>query len=484
MDVSTAVRVQLFSLLSNADHSAGAKFSLALRQGLEDKTQAVRRTCESMLQRLARKPNASAMSSLLSFVGQLFVCSGDPIFNELSAEKALRSLLASPDWCIVAEESKNSLLHGDDVLSPEQAVVGRVALCLDAEVWSLEHALCGPGLLRKTLEALDRGDDFMLRQLLLVLLYSNVQDSDKTLLHVATATLLRAPVNLNAIQTSLAFPEDSVQRSCRSTFHLAVLLARHSLGLSSRVGSKSQRHEGRFTESMVTVLNVLQNKATTDFDFREGLSALAEHARQQHSLASQLAEQLDGIRSARARFVNVKDFVSAHVLQKDLENLQEKYESSKTAAEALFAGLEQHLSRILSVAEAILAHTQADLSEDYHLFLLMEDLLHPALMIADSAPSSGSWPAIRAMAVRCIALYASLSQETSEQHWSFFRSVLERHIPEVSSRQRYSLGDPANNESIILSCVAFMTDAIILGKMPTSEVQGQEPNGTSFETRL
>ena len=280
-------------------------------------------------------------------------------------------------------------------------------------------------------KALDKGDEFMLRQLLLVLLHSDVRCDrcdDKSLLHIATATLLRAPVKLlDAFQTMLAFPQDSVQRSCRSTFHLAVLLARHSLGLSSRVGSKMNvgRREGRFTESMVTVLNVLQTKATAGFeDFKdEGITALAEHGREQHSLAKQLAEQLDGIRSARGRFVNAKDYVSACSLQKDLDSLQEKYETAKTAAEAVFAELEQHLSRILSLAEAILVHTQADLSEDYHLFLLMEDLLHPALMIADSAPPVGSWPSVRALAVRCIALYASLSPETSGQHWNFFKSV-------------------------------------------------------------
>lgn len=487
MDVSVAVRAQLFSLLSKAHPTTNVKFALVLRQGLEDTTLAVRRTCETMLQGLARNSNSSTMPSLLSFVGQLLVSSSDPVFNELSAEKALRSLLASADWCVIAEESMTSLLHSESVLSPEEAVVGRVALALDAEVWSMERSWeqC-PGLLRKTLQALDKGDEFMLRQLLLVLLHSDVRCDrcdDKSLLHIATATLLRAPVKLlDAFQTMLAFPQDSVQRSCRSTFHLAVLLARHSLGLSSRVGSKMNvgRREGRFTESMVTVLNVLQTKATAGFeDFKdEGITALAEHGRVQHSLAKQLAEQLDGIRSARGRFVNAKDYVSACSLQKDLDSLQEKYETAKTAAEAVFAELEQHLSRILSVAEAILVHTQADLSEDYHLFLLMEDLLHPALMIADSAPPVGSWPSVRALAVRCIALYASLSPETSGQHWNFFKSVLERHIPEVSTQNlRYSVGDPTASEKIIFSCVAFMTDALTLHGSEFEGQDGQDPTG-------
>lgn len=485
MDVSSAVRAQLFSLLSTANPNIHAKLSLALRQGLEDTTVAVRRACESMLQRFARNSSGASMSSLLSFVGQLLALSSDAVFSELSAEKALRSLLASADWCMVAEKSMNSLLHSEEMLSPEQVVVGRVSLALDAEVWSLEHTtLSSPGPLRKTLQALDHGNEFMLRQLLLVLLYSAVPygDSDKRLLHVATATLMRAPVNLrDAIQTTLAFPQDAVQRSCRGTFHLAVLLARRSLGLSSRVGSKrTSRHESRFTESMVTVLNVLQTKATSDFpDFKdEGISALAEHGREQSAVAKQLSEQLDRVRSVRDRFVSVKDFVSACNLQKDIDELQEKYERATANAEVVFAGLEQHLSRILSVAEAILAHTQADLSEDYHLFLLMDDLLHPALMVADSAPAVGLWPFVRALAVRCIALYASLSQETFGQHWSFFKSVLDRHIPEVSSRsQRYTVGDPTASESIVFSCVAFMTDAAILcGKMQPSEPEDQELN--------
>ena len=469
MDVSASVRARLFSLLSKVH--PGAQLSLVLRQGLEDTTTAVRRECESMLQTFARSKNGAATRvALLSFVGQLLESSGDAVFNELSAEKALRCLLASADWCVVSEESIRSLLHSEE-LSAEQAVVGRVALALDAEVWSLDKTLCGTGLLRKTLQALDRGDEFMLRQLLLVLLYSEVRDSDRTLLHVATATLLRAPVSLQD-QATLAFPQDSVQRSCRSTFHLAVLLARHSLGLTSRVSKKSKGSESRFTESMLTVVEVLQTKATSDFaEFKEeGISALAEYGHTQHSLAQQLAVQLQQIRSARSQFVAAKDFVSACKLQKEMEDLQEKYETARSAAEKVFQGLEQHLSRILSVTDAILAHTQADLSEDYSLYLLMEDILHPALMIADSAPGNlgSSWPSVRALAVKCIALHASLSQETSS-HWNFFNSVLDRHIPEVTSRQRYDVGDPAASECIIFISVAFMVDAIL--GTPTSVEQ-------------
>ena len=468
MDVSASVRARLFSLLSKVH--PGAQLSLVLRQGLEDTTTAVRRECESMLQTFARSKNGAATTvALLSFVGQLLESSGDAVFNELSAEKALHCLLASADWCVVSEESIHSLLHSEE-LSAEQAVVGRVALALDAEVWSLDKTLCGTGLLRKTLQALDRGDEFMLRQLLLVLLYSEVRDSDRTLLHVATATLLRAPVNLQDTQATLAFPQDSVQRSCRSTFHLAVLLARHSLGLTSRV-SKSKVSESRFTESMLTVVEVLQTKATSDFsEFKEeGINALAEYGHSQHSLAQQLAVQLQQIRSARSQFVAAKDFVSACKLQKEMEDLQEKYEAARSAAEKVFQGLEQHLSRILSVTDAILAHTQADLSEDYSLYLLMEDILHPALMIADSAPGNlGSWPSVRALAVKCIALHASLSQETSS-HWNFFKSVLDRHIPEVTSRQRYDVGDPAASECIIFISVAFMVDSIL--QTQTSEEQ-------------
>ena len=117
MDVSVAVRAQLFSLLSKAHPTTNVKFALVLRQGLEDTTLAVRRTCETMLQGLARNSNSSTMPSLLSFVGQLLVSSSDPVFNELSAEKALRSLLASADWCVIAEES-SLLLEVSNMLRP------------------------------------------------------------------------------------------------------------------------------------------------------------------------------------------------------------------------------------------------------------------------------------------------------------------------------------------------------------------------------
>ncbi|CAK9023879.1 unnamed protein product, partial [Durusdinium trenchii] len=156
MDTVPRIRLTLFGLLAARGARAQgseAKLALVLRQGLEDTVVAVQRECQCMLERLARTSAQSVeMSSLLTFVGHLL---SDPLHGELAAERALCCLLSRPDWWKVAEEGIEALLHGQEAISREQALLGRVALALDPEVWSLNKALCGPSLLRKTLQALD-----------------------------------------------------------------------------------------------------------------------------------------------------------------------------------------------------------------------------------------------------------------------------------------------------------------------------------------
>lgn len=76
------------------------------------------------------------------------------------------------------------------------------------------------------------------------------------------------------------------------------------------------------------------------------------------------------------------------------------------------------------MAEAILTHARGD----FELQLLVEDLLRPALVLADSMEGT-PWPAMRALALRCLALHGSLCGV--EEHWDFFQQVLVQQIPLV-----------------------------------------------------
>ncbi|CAJ1361684.1 unnamed protein product, partial [Effrenium voratum] len=119
--------------------------------------------------------------------------------------------------------------------------------------------------------------------------------------------------------------------------------------------------------------------------------------------------------------------------------------------------------RILRVSEAFLTFTKADLSEDFPLALLMEDdVLRPALAISDIASGAPDqrqrWLPLRALAIRCMALHASLSAASAAAHCRFFSSVLRRCVPELLAGSAEPQAAEAA-EAIVFHCFAFLVDA-------------------------
>jgi hypothetical protein len=127
--------------------------------------------------------------------------------------------------------------------------------------------------------------------------------------------------------------------------------------------------------------------------------------------------------------------------------------------------------RALSIAEAalsLLSTTHADESLSQ-----LEDVpkvwFRPTLVRADSGEANlgkdcTAWPLLRATAVRCLALHASVCPDLAANHWAFFILVLKRHSPMViSAKNETKADDPMS--SIVESCVHFLVDTQLVHRL-------------------
>ena len=493
MDISPRVRCNLFSLFGMTCPFSSPRLCGLLRQGLVDTDANVRRECESMLRSWLAPVDGGenkdhgdhgATSRVLKLIEHFFVvlpCQNEQ--TETLVEAILQRLLErdsldSGDFVYVGEQAVRLLLHGE-TLDKAQIMLGRVAISMDPGVWNLTDALKGSLLLRKTLEALDSGNTSALRQLLMVLLNATICDevAAKTLLQIATATLLRCPLGKASARQSRgsAFAEECVLNAASDPFRLAVLLARQSLQSSASEGSTRQRRnnevESALSESIQTVLRVLVARAKASFPSAElhnedwGLSEITKDIAAYGAAVCSLQERIQELRARCQQLAGERNFVAAYPLRQEMEHLQKQREEAECKAEDSFAALGSHLARILCVCEAFLSYREADLEDDFPL-----DVLRQALMLVDSIRSgigSTSWPTLRAQAIRCIALHASISLETAVQHRCFFHSVLGRYVPEVLSSAHPHLDATAAAEDIILTSVSFLIDTLFLHDLET-----------------
>ena len=484
MDVSSRVRCSLFNLLEQLRPMTSPKLCSLLRQGLADTDASVRRECESMLQswfsRVAPTDgNANTtLSCMLKLINVFLAVPAKQ--SEPLVEAILRRLLGSEEWGSMAEpeQAVQLLLHGERTLDTAQVMLGRIVVSMDPQRWNLSGALKGSLLLRKTLEALDAGNGSTLRQLLMVLLHARVHDevAAKTLLQMATATLLRCPLDNPSTKQprATAFAEDRVQQVTLDPFRLAILLARRSLQSPVSQGRACQRSkaqvESDLSETIQTVLRVLGTKVKASFpesglDDSSGLAEITKCIAAHQSYALAVEERIQELGAKCEQLTNARDFAAAYPLRQEVEQLRQQREEAECKAETACGTLGRHLVRILHVAEAFLSYTEAELEDDFPLFLLLDDVLRPALLLIDSVPvclGAVCWPALRAQAIRCIALHASLSMETAWQHQFFFHSVLGQYIPEVLSSVRPDVDVAAAVEDIVLTSLSFLIDTLLL----------------------
>ncbi|CAE8617040.1 unnamed protein product, partial [Polarella glacialis] len=516
LDAAPLVRGRLYATLASLGPAAiGTGLAALLRRGLGDSSSSVRCECECMLrtwldqhqqrarvhtcpgQEVTSEANeargaGSVLSSLLWLVGELLekpsseeedirIC--QEMEAEAAAEAALRHILSRSEWHASAAAGAQALVAGAQLLSKAQVLVGRVGVSLDADLWNSNGALSRPPVLNRTLLALEAGRSFELRQLLMVLMHAEVHDdaSARALLHIATAVLLRAPVSQSLAFCGGASPlvGQASSPAATSVFHLAVLVARKAT-LHGRL--LHRRAEVQFSESMLVILRVLQDTAARAVESSPqvhgetitsgGLEALGAFAERCQAKASETARRSQQMRSAWERATGARDFVTACKLQEELASLRAEEKQAADAAECAFEKLGSHSWRVLAFLEAVLSHSRADLAEDFPLSLISEDVLRPALLRTESVPApTGAgricWLSLRALAVRCLALHASLSSETAWQHWRFFLSVLARYVPEVLCPNTKKSGATTRtaSELVVINCIAFLSDTLLLCRL-------------------
>ncbi|CAK0846812.1 unnamed protein product [Prorocentrum cordatum] len=480
-DTSPAVRRRLFAALAPAAALSSQPWAARaeslgrlLSSGLRDCCREVRMECEATMRSwLSADHSSGGVLALVRSLG----ATGSPA-QEAAAEVALQNLAEWPGWQDVASPLANALLRGAGALEPEEVLVARCAVIRDAADWGVPGDVLGAPVLKRALAAADAGHVFELRQILLVLLSARAADcaGNRQLLHVATAVLLRAPAERDGsdfVQAFAAAPRgrQAGGNASAEIFHLAVSLARRALGICPGRGVASQRLEGEFSDAMLVILQVLCGTPAEDGAPQpsqqgpESLEALGCRAQGALRRAREAAGELEALRASRQglRCVGAPGLlVEANAAA-----------AEATAAEVL-AELGARLWRVLGIAEAVLSHSRRDVCEDFALSLLLEDVLRPALAHAEAAAAHdrgcAQWPRLRTLALRCVALHASMSADTAIQHWPFFVSVLASYVPAVLSPPPGDSDAALSVEQVVEQCILFLADALLVHREDDADV--------------
>lgn len=465
LDHCPAVRRRLYTTLGTLGPLAvGAQLPRLLLWGLRDTCREVSEECNGMLLTWLEQPISTSvdgqegsLSSVSARKHQLFALMelilAQPGPAEAAVEELLRHLLPHAEWSAAAQGAKF-----DSDSSAEVLLCG-VMFSMDAETWG---SVPGATLLSSALRALDAGRFADLQQLLLLILRAELEPH--LILQLVSAVLLRSPAQWQSSSTSVpsscpvweAFPKakgDAVAAQM-GIFHLAVAVARHAFGI--RAGAREsfvRKAEGRFADAMLVILDVLRGAQGVE----DHVTALGSAAASAQGKAEATASKVSDIRKALQRQAAARDFVGASRIRGQLSELEQELVSLETAAAEAYAKLGAHLWHILGVVEAMLSYSSADLTQHFQMALLANDVLRPSLVLADMAPPGAggiSWPSLRALAVRCVALHASMSVDGLEQHWPFFISVFKRYVPILLSSSCHA------NEAVVEHCLAFLSDAL------------------------
>lgn len=488
LDVAMPVRCCLFRTLSLLGSAPPHTLGLLLWCGLRDMSPMVRAECYSMVRTWIsreREPCDKTESAFLKFLGRLAIpkCSVREAAAQAVVEHAITRQELQPEItaCVQA-----LLVTGVD-LSAEQLLVARVATTHTAGMWDLGEE--GPtNICKRALAALEAGNTFHLRQLLLVLLSSNIEEpaAGGILLSLSAAILLRAPLEQgpSSDEASLwasGMPEHDNADLGFPVLRLAVALAR-KVAYADAGGTRDQHQCGqsKFLTAMLGILRVVRKapvgkaaKSQMDDDAFETLSARTDQMLEEMQQFYKAAVEL---RARTSELLSADDQLTACVLQERLVHVERVLKEREAAVELAARDLAARTQRLLGIIEAVLCYSGCDLKEDFQRSGLLEEVLRPALVRADRVPEGFGglcWASLRALAIRCVALYASLSGELALRHWPFFTSVLARYIPLAVAERSPNQDIMLATEAVIEQSVAFLSDTLLL------HVSGAAPAATS-----
>mmetsp|Transcript_20308 Transcript_20308/g.36899 ORF Transcript_20308/g.36899 Transcript_20308/m.36899 type:complete len:1177 (+) Transcript_20308:84-3614(+) len=148
-----------------------------------------------------------------------------------------------------------------------------------------------------------------------------------------------------------------------------------------------------------------------------------------------------------------------------LKVLRVSIPASETSEPALAEDHASSILHVLRVLEAALP-LSCDLAETDPMHDVCATLLQPACAMADRMEQQHglslqrAWVEVRVVAVRCVALYASIAGAArGEAHWTFFLSVLQ--LPPPGDAQGELCVGAA--DAMVLTCVQFLTDTLLQG---------------------
>mmetsp|Transcript_64881 Transcript_64881/g.154936 ORF Transcript_64881/g.154936 Transcript_64881/m.154936 type:complete len:1217 (+) Transcript_64881:162-3812(+) len=402
-DVSPAVRRRFYSILAGQTSPSGKDPTL-LARGLEDSEQGVRsHLCKAALLKLWSKPDIQ-MKDLLEVLQELRV-DQSPAAMQFAEELAGRVLQAKLE------------LVDSPIPQPAPGAEAHVWLLWRIQCTKVNRDTCCARMGLKQVveqveESLDGIAEFALRQVLLALL---------AMTHTASSQR-NAPADV----------EDDDIHIRTKRFALQVLSYRmsDSQGMDEECCLASKEWP-----SCVALAAALLSAATPQQAQQKRLT-MSSHAAACYSTA--VAAVLDHCR---------KTLGSALPLTSAPEDWSEH------------AGIILHVLRVLEATLPWHCH----LAADDPLHAVVSEWLQPVCAMADQAEAEMGehmpvvWLQARALAVRCVALHASVAGDDKvEAHWLFFLSVLQ--LPTASTGAGLAAA-----EAVVQTCLQFLADALLQG---------------------
>jgi hypothetical protein len=418
---------------------------------MDDVTASVRAAAEDVLcgWLRSRRSSASPLLELLAII--------DVESDESLAEKVINCLADKEEWQQILRSASREPPADYDDFRCERALIWRVMVMRvegGAKKYIEESGV--DTILTQVERSLQRKHVFETRQLLLALASAganahgdrccNTADGCK-LFEMAVSVLLYVPVSFD------------VEQKRPSAICLALVVIQSAVKSCSRVCNDcpaAAQGDARFLDVVSATLGALREPAVSASAIVQGFTRLSTRPN-----ALQEAVSSNGFDGLGEKF---QLLIDQHQASEENDD-PELRETSMSLALVTRRGL--------AIAEEALGMLSTSHAEDS--LAVLEELptvwFRPTLVradLSDNGPQSGSqhWPALRAIAVRCLALHTSLCPDMAASHWAFFLLVLKRYSPLViSSRQESALDGPTS--SIVESCVHFLVDTQLVHRRMT-----------------
>jgi len=490
LDAAPSVRRCLYKRLGfEGSKISDDTFVDLLQHGMHDVNASVRQAAEEMLCRWLHQERDSRRDSTSPLLRLMVLIQVEQ--NSKLAEIVIQYVACKDEWRDILQSIAREPPADHELYRSERALIWRTMVMFPdggAARYVSDFGL--DPIFLQIERSLARKSTFELRQLLLVLaaagprVHGDISCNSLgrcRLFELAVSVLLRSPLDFD-----VTAERPSVQ--C-----LALVILQNALKGCSHVctsTAKAAHLDARFLIVVNAILSSLQSSGTDPLLVVQKFAVMNDcEGKQRHAPASSPStlhrdstegpSEADGLSVLGDRF----DALASR-RQSQAGNIDEELDSDLRETSRCLSAV---TLRGLGIAEEALGLLSAANADER--LVLLEDLpniwLRPTLVRADSAEAvfgreCQTWPVLRAVAVRCLALHTSLCPELSASHWNFFLLVLKRYAPLlVSSRKDNCVESP--NSSIVESCVHFLVDTQLVHRHVSDPSDVDTRAGELFE---